>query len=287
MKQCALLVIAVSMFATAQRASAAGPGQNFFGYWAWHSPGNPEHTNPRDACLDLIADLNASGTPSSFRGVTPGGATSNRDYTCLWKHDDAPFNDDQSLNALISRYVCPANATAFTLNNSGVASDFRCRCDSGTCTSPSPPAVEQSARCTQHRFREPIDQDTVKVHSARTAVRAKNADPTFYDEYTEIANELAATEDCTFAPGDFYPGTHDVNIGYLCGFRKGDEAAANNMAGYSGTPSDYVWHHDLAMGRMLLVSQTAHAACGAHIGGVAVWKEALGIIDYPFFLPPL
>ena len=107
-------------------------------------------------------------------------------------------------------------------------------------------------------------------------------------EYNTYRNELAATEDCTFHPGDYKPGgPRSVNIGFLCGFRNGDEAAANKIAGFSSTPSGYTWHHNLQLGKMELVTKAAHDACGSHIGGVAVWKEAFGLQDYPLFLPKL
>lgn len=282
------LIICLAI-ASSSAASAAGPGENFFGYWTWHAPGHLEQrTSPRHACLDLVADLNGAGTPASYRGVSASADPSARDYTCLWKHDDPPYANDQSINAAISFYVCPSNATAISLGNSGLAVDFRCRCDSGTCVSPSPPAVDQTARCRKGPATSLKSTAVVAAESAQNASLAQSADPAFAAEYSVIAAELDATEACTFARADMYPdGPHTVNIGYLCGFRAGDEAAANNVAGYPNTPNNYVWHHDLAMGRLRLVTQAAHRRCGAHIGGVAAWKEALGLADYPFTLPPL
>ena len=252
----------------------------------------PAAQQPRDACLDLIADFNATGTPSTYVGTLATGAPSGRDFTCKWKHDVPPYDPDESVNAAHSHYTCPSNGSAFTLHNSGLAEDFRCKCNTSSCSSPSPPTPEVSSRCTQRknfstrRVPDPSVPDPVHASNQNIAL-AQSSDPRFYAEYTTIKDELAATEGCDFAPSDFAPMTSNINIGFLCGFRAGDEAAANNMVGLNATPAGYVWHHGLDMGSMQLVTKTAHNACGAHIGGVAVWKEALGIIDYPLNLPPL
>lgn len=290
-----LLIISVIILAASGHAFAdpVGPGENFFGYWQWRTPGNPARNNPRDACIDLMAYFNSHGTPATYVGTSATGAPSGRDYTCKWKHTDTNV-PDQSINSAQANYVCPSNATAHTLHNSGIAADFRCTCNSGSCYSPSPPSPEVSARCTQRKDfnnRNGADPSVPDPEQASlqnmTLARSGRDGKAFYKEYSTIANELKATEDCEFEPEDFAPIGGDINIGYLCGSRGGDEGAANNMIGLNSTPAGYVWHHGLDMGSMQLVTKAAHNRCGAHTGGVAVWKEAVGIIDYPLNLPPL
>jgi len=166
--------------------------------------------------------------------------------------------------------------------------DYRCECDSGTCSPVSPPGPDTSARC---KPATPPPTGPVSIGQAAAVSNTnqqKAANLVTMIDYGAVAKELKATEDCVFKKKDFYKGgPSDVNIGFLCGFRDGDEAAANNLAGYASTPALYVWHHNLDLGRMQLVTKAAHAACGSHIGGVAAWKEALGLPSYPLHLPPL
>jgi hypothetical protein len=290
MNKSAIRVVSAVLLLAGPHITAAG--DRLFGYWMWTPGGAPPeyYGNPRDACLALLRQLEHTTAPdASYRGVKKGTSfDTTNNYTCLWKHDQTG-DKEESLDALHGRYTCPTNAHALTLNNSGKVADYRCECDSGTCVSVSPPAPDTSKRCkpaTPPPPSAPVSIVQAAVISNANQQMAANLLTAL--DYNAVAQELKATEDCSFKKKDFYKGgASDVNIGFLCGFRDGDEAAANNIAGYGGTPTGFVWHHNLDLGRMQLVTKAAHAACGSHIGGVAAWKEALGLPDYPLHLPPL
>ncbi len=275
-------------------AAAETANENFFGYWTWSSGTGTgiTYANPNLACKELVHQL-AENQPSagiSFRGVRRGANPDyNNDYTCLWKRDDDGSNQE-STEALDAVYNCVPRSSVITLNNSARIADHRCRCYTGTCYPLSPPAIDTSDRCKAPH--PPMATLTPGARLQSEVNRELAAAFATASGYNAIANELAMTDTCTFTNSDFYKSggeNVDVNIGFLCGFRDGDEAAANKVAGFASTPDpdNYVWHHALKLGRMQLVKKTAHANCGSHWGGVAAWKEALGIFEYPLHLPPL
>ncbi|HEY0252733.1 MAG TPA: HNH endonuclease [Kofleriaceae bacterium] len=153
------------------------------------------------------------------------------------------------------------------------------------------PAIEQSSRCTQQKDLTPVTPQRAAGISVQNMSKTAHGDPQFLDDYAFFEDALEEEQECDFDEDDLYPnGPSDINIGYLCGTRAGDFAAANNLAGYNSTPKigtvSYTWHHHLELGRMQLVKTTVHQQC-SHDGGVAVWKKATGTIDYSSSPPRL
>ena len=272
--------------------SAANTGQNFYGYWQWKAVVIPAHdtrfVTPTDACRQAVQDLGfQQGDPGAgFLGIVKDpDFTDNNNFWCKWKHSDGSV---QTTNDIEAEYFCPLNASVVSIKNPGAAADKRCHCDTGPCYTSSPPSYDTSERC--------VGPGSKKLEPATPV----SSDPTpkwskllnrFKQQYKDAIHELPDPKECHFDASDLWPNPDQatVNIGYLCGFRAGDERAANAVANlkkadYAG---EYTWHHDLnKMGEMTLVKTTAHDAC-KHSGGGAAWAQMFGWPKYPNNLPPL
>ena len=216
-------------------------------------------------------------------------------------------------------YVCPVGTTPFSQDNSGSRDSQRCSCPDTVkdCSKlPLPPGVsvydnsgaEVSERCTQRAARaKPATVAEAKRASAANKDKASSTKQLrrIQNDYKkakqEIVKQKMAELDASAAakgakaiyPSDFFPDfkpehmcdekgvtVTDVNIGWLCGSRSGDFAAANNVAGYGITPPGCTWHHHEDFGRMQLVKSKVHAD-KQHVGGVAIWKQTFGLPHYP------
>ena len=295
------LVVALFLFVSASPAVAddagvappsdAGvppPDPHFYGHWAYKGEGGELHLNPKAACKDWEAARKKSGMKYELKGTKKSTRAGNiNDYSCLYidKNDPKKPTQDMVDGVIQGIYQCPANSTAVSLNNSGKFEDHRCRCADGqTCYSQSPPAPENSPRCTQEAAPKKRTKAEADAESAKNKAKAAKADKQFTKDYKATADEYA-NETCAFKPADFYPDApSDLNIGFLCGKLESDFAAANNLAGLPKTPDGWVWHHHEEMGRMQLVSKAAHKKC-PHTGGVKIWSETIGMKDYPNSLP--
>ena len=284
-----LLVVALMLFVTPAVADDTVPAPNpdpiFHGHWEWRDTVEAgHHLNPKTACKDWAARLKKNGMKYEVTGAKKSSkAGTINDYSCDYINKNDPKKPvNETADAIIyGSYMCPPNATAMSLNNSGALKDHRCKCADGeTCRSISPPAPENSMRCTQEKEPKKRSKAEVKKISEANQALAAKGNKQFTKDYKAVADEYA-NETCAFKPADMYPDApSDVNIGYLCGKLEADFAAANNMAGFPKTPKGWVWHHHEDMGRMQLVSQEAHQKCG-HTGGAKIWSETIGLKEYP------
>jgi hypothetical protein len=265
--------------------SAADTGDNFYGYWQWKAIVIGGHdtfyVSPQDACRAAADDLGTThGDPNAgFIGIVKrSDFTDSNNYLCQVKLD----GKTQTVDAIASNYLCPPNADVIPIKNPGAAADLRCFCKTGPCYSSSPPSYDTSERCVgpQSSKLEPAT-NTLSLDQYPNWMKLFNR---FKQDYADAINMLDDPKECYFDANDIKA---TVNIGYLCGFRDGDERAANAAANLAKTPDGFTWHHDLLnMGELSLVRTTAHEACH-HSGGGAAWAKMFGWTSYPNALPPL
>ncbi len=286
-------------------ASAADPGQNFFGIWKWKSVYKPQSAlkdNPEDACNQYLKERNAStNSHAKLDKISPGSNFDNDNgYTCTWHDTD---NVSQTTTGTGAVFICPTNSFETLANGmtSGGARDKRCKCapspNTASCESPMPPAYDTTSRCVPPPKIQATPPLTKKVLPSIN-------NPTLQADYEATRKAYFENEgECSFFPKDLWkgPGKATVNIGPLCGFRDGDAYAADQKA---GLPSEvhknldgdkYVWHHNImTMGEMVLVKEGAHSANCPHKGSAAVWAKMIGEmgttskpLQYLNSLPPL
>jgi A nuclease of the HNH/ENDO VII superfamily with conserved WHH len=269
-------------------ATASADSTELRGHWVWRGPmtgDQPHQFSPEAACKFWIRyDFKQTHIDRQYVGVKPpkDPSTSN-DYTCSWiDKSDSKKKVQDSIAILAASYICPAETLMHTLNNSGKVADYRCRCDDGKVCSEGPPYPDTTARCQQQSAptKKPSKADVDAQSKKLQKDVAQYADKDFMAEYKYLRQNEAVVRECDFKPADLCDGINDINVGLLCGFRNGDEAAANNLAGNGATPDKCTWHHHQDFGRMQLVKTAVHQKC-SHDGGVSIWKEALGMKSYP------
>lgn len=292
------LLSILALAALSGTGSAANTGDYFFGYWQWHSVVDPNdqtpYDNPQDACRAAVAQLGVikgDPDPTFIDIVKASDFTFTNDYLCEMKLNGTT----QILDDISANYLCPPNASSRPLTNSGLFSDERCYCNAGPCHSSAPPSFDTSQRCVSDRsLKQESTDDTLSLDTTPNWIKLFNR---FKLDYAEAIADMPDPKECHFSADQMWsnPDQATVNLGYLCGFRDGDEYAANAIARKSGdpgpfasgTPEGYTWHHDLMnMGELKLVKTEAHKAC-SHDGGGAAWARMFGWTSYPTHLPTL
>jgi hypothetical protein len=257
------------------------------GHWVWRGPmtgDQPHQFSTVAACKAWIRwDFKQTHTDRKYVTVKPPkDPVTTNNYTCTWidKADNKKQVQD-SVEILAATYACPMSSTAHTLNNSGKVADYSCLCPDGQVCDQGPPFPDLSSRCKQQPAKTVSPADAAVTSKQNQANVAKYGDKDMLAEYKYLRDNEAVVRECDFKPADLCTnGPNDINVGLLCGYRSGDEAAANNLAGFGTTPDNCTWHHHQDLGRMQLVKTAIHERC-SHDGGASIWKEALGMKSYP------
>jgi hypothetical protein len=274
-----------------------------------------EFDTPKDACLDSIEGLKGTGRKHTFVDAV-AGTGGEFTMTCKLRAADDNKVWDQ-LNALTILPKCEDGSASKSSDNSGSLASQVCSCDpvkgcpvedacsSNACDADkSPPGPDRSDRCRQQPARPTTQRGAAMRSAANRRETAKDTDTVA--KYNDVKRQVEALQKKSkekahgadlktggfpeFDPKDLYPdGPNDVNIGKLCGFDRGDFAAANNVAGYGSTPvgadgTQYTWHHHEELGRFQLVRSDVHAKA-SHWGGRSIWKNAFNMTDYPKCCP--
>ena len=164
MRNTFLLILALTGLAalTPRTASAAVPGDNFYGKYQWRAIGDQEwYDNPRDACVQgiedpecrqWIAQRRVRQRPRSGRRrlLVSASYDENNEYDCKWQHPNAANTAQvhETTENIVAEYKCPSNANSYTRNNSGLAKDMRCKCNGpGSCFTARPAPYDTTSRC--------------------------------------------------------------------------------------------------------------------------------------------